>query len=103
MIRNADNSSEPIDAAAAPSAACDPGAPGGCSICGDEALPARVLSVDARTRTASVAFLADGIAAAGRGGFGGVIAAALDLVDGVAAGDVVLVHQAFVISRVGAP
>ena len=80
----------------APAAACDPSTPRGCAICGDEALPARVLSVDGRTHTATVLFRDDGRPI-------GQIEAALDLVDGVSVGDVVLVHQGFVISRVAAP
>lgn len=60
---------------------------GHCALCGDEAVLARVVSVDPITGTAEVA---------GEGVTGPV---ALDLVDGVAPGDAVLVHQGFAISR----
>jgi hydrogenase maturation factor len=84
---------------------CDPAAPGGCAICGDEALPARVVSIDALARSASVRLLEGGSGGAVvRDTTGGaVLAAALDLVDGVGVGDVVLVHQGFVIGRVEVP
>jgi hypothetical protein len=69
---------------------CVPGPDGSCSLCGDEAVEARVLAVDAATRTAAVAVQ------------GAVRVAALDLVDDVVAGDLVMVHQGFAIARVGA-
>ena len=68
--------------------ACEPGPDGTCALCGDEATPGRVLAVDAGTRTAEVAMP------------GGARHVALDLVDDVAVGDEVLVHQGFAISRV---
>jgi hydrogenase maturation factor len=71
--------------------ACTPGPDGSCSLCGDEAVSGRVLSVDARAGTAEVALA------------GAVAAVALDLVDGVRIGDTVLVHQGFAIARVDAP
>jgi hydrogenase maturation factor len=82
--------------------ACDPQDPDGCALCGDEALPAGVLSIDRQAQMATVVLLADASPAGGQTSFGAVIPAALDLVDGIAAGDVVLVHQGFVIGRVGA-
>ena len=69
---------------------CEPGPDGRCGLCADEALRALVLAVDASTRTAEVELP------------GGVRVVALDLVDDVAPGDAVLVHQGFAISRVGA-
>lgn len=78
---------------------CDPAAPGGCAICGDEALPARVLHVRSAAGLASVVMLATGMsndaALRGQG-----LDVALDLVDGIGAGDTVLVHQGFIITRV---
>ena len=68
--------------------ACTPGPDGSCSLCADEAAPGRVLSVDMATGTAAVVLA------------GAVQAVALDLVDGVRAGDTVLVHQGFAIARV---
>lgn len=60
-----------------------------CQLCSDEALPGRVRSVDARGRTATVAFeQREEIVA-------------LDLVDAVV-GDLVLVHMGFAIARVDA-
>ena len=70
--------------------ACTPGPDGSCSLCADEAAPGRVLSVDAGAGTAAVVVA------------GAVQAVALDLVDGVRAGDTVLVHQGFAIARVDA-
>ena len=68
--------------------ACTPGPDGSCALCGDEAVPGRVLSVDVDAGTGAVAVS------------GAVRAVALDLVDGVRPGDTVLVHQGFVIARV---
>lgn len=62
---------------------------GTCHLCGDEAVLGRVLDVDARARTATVAF-ADGAATV-----------ALDLVE-AGVGDDVLVHLGFAIARVPA-
>ena len=67
--------------------ACVPGPEGACAVCADDAVRVRVLSVDARARTAAV----DGPA------FSGTVA--LDLVDDVLAGDTILVHQGFAIAR----
>lgn len=65
---------------------CTPG--GGCELCGDVAHPLTVLRIDDASGTA-VALLN-----------GQEVAVALDLVDDVRAGDVVLVHQGFAIERV---
>jgi hydrogenase maturation factor len=48
-------------------------------------------------------FVLDGGAGAGYAAAGARLTVALDLVDDVAPGDLVLVHQGFVISRVEAP
>lgn len=73
----------------------------GCAVCGDEAFPARVLEVRPGPRSARVILLAtkseDACTSADT-----ELEAALDLVDGVAVGDVVLVHQGFVIGLVDA-
>ena len=61
---------------------------GECHLCGDEAVVARVIDIDAGDRTATVEF-PDGPATV-----------ALDLVD-AAVGDDVLVHLGFAIERVG--
>jgi hydrogenase expression/formation protein HypC len=58
-----------------------------CPICRDEALPARVLAVDAATNMAT---LSTGC---------GESEAALDLLDGVRVGDVILVHLGVAIAR----
>jgi len=79
---------------------CDPEDAGGCALCGDEALPARVLDVRASDGLATVTMLASGAASLS---VNACLDVAIDLVDGVSIGDVVLVHQGFVISRVGAP
>ncbi len=79
---------------------CDPEDAGGCALCGDEALPARVLDVRASDGLATVTMLAIGATSLGANAS---IDVAIDLVDGVSIGDVVLVHQGFVISRVGTP
>lgn len=101
-MTHADDDARPTPAVGAAALACDPAAPGGCALCADEALRAGVMSVDTQARMASVALLGDGNAGRDTAD-GAVIAAALDLVDGISVGDVVLVHQGFVISRVGAP
>ncbi|MEP6691921.1 MAG: HypC/HybG/HupF family hydrogenase formation chaperone [Gemmatimonadaceae bacterium] len=66
---------------------CAPDAGGHCSLCGDDAVEAIVVAVDdgARLATAQVN--------------GALMTVAIDLVDGVTAGDVVLVHQGFAIDR----
>jgi hypothetical protein len=102
MSRVADDLRALVADAAADRPACDPEDPGGCALCGDEALPAGVLSIDRQAQMATVVLLADGGPAGGQTAFGAVLPAALDLVDGIAPGDVVLVHQGFVLSRVGA-
>lgn len=66
--------------------ACD-GPGGSCRVCGDEALPGRVVALDARERTATVAFAQ------------GTATVALDLVE-AGVGDTVLVHLGFAIGRV---
>ncbi|MDQ6830678.1 MAG: HypC/HybG/HupF family hydrogenase formation chaperone [Gemmatimonadota bacterium] len=66
---------------------CTPDASGHCTLCGDDAVEAMVIAVDSAARLATARV-------------GGAIAiVALDLVDGVAEGDVVLVHQGFAIGR----
>jgi len=66
-------------------AACD--APDGhCHLCGDEAVPGRVLEIDAATRTALVALGSQ------------QVTVALDLVD-ARVGDELLVHLGFAIQR----
>jgi len=72
-------------------AMCAPGPHGTCALCGDEALPGRVAALDDAEGTAEVELE------------GRMAVVALDLVDGVAVGDVVLVHQGFAISRMEAP
>jgi len=69
-------------------ALCEPGAAGGCQLCGDVALRALVLAVDVAANEASVAM----------GDRNGVVA--IDLVEQVRPGDVLLVHQGFAIERV---
>ena len=88
------------DSAAGAVRTCDPGDAGGCALCGDEALPARVLDVRANDGLATVTMLVSGATSLS---VNASIDVAIDLVDGVSIGDVVLVHQGFVISRVGAP
>lgn len=58
-----------------------------CSLCGDEALPALVRSVDVANATAEVELA------------GELQRVGLDLVDAVEAGDTLLVHQGFAIAR----
>ncbi len=58
-----------------------------CTLCGDEALLALVVSVDEARQSADVEL------------DGGVRTVALDLVGGVEPGDAVLVHQGFAIGR----
>lgn len=81
--------------------ACTPGAPGECAVCGDVALPARVLEIRTGQRLASVVLLT-GKSADTYTPLDTVLETALDLVDGIAVGDLVLVHQGFIISRVDA-
>lgn len=100
-MTHADDDARPTPAVGAAALACDPAAASGCALCADEALRASVMSVDTQARMASVALLGDGNAGRGTAD-GAVIAAALDLVDGISVGDLVLVHQGFVISRVRA-
>lgn len=101
MIRAPENGvRRPVDAAATP--ACGPAAPDGCATCGDEALQARVVGVDDAAASADVVLL-EGGSGAGPARDGARLAVALDLVDGVAIGDLVLVHQGFAICRVEAP
>jgi hydrogenase maturation factor len=69
-------------------ALCVPGPDGSCQLCGDVAVRAVVLAVDAAANEASVDME----------GRSGVVA--IDLVEGVRAGDVLLVHQGFAIERV---
>jgi hydrogenase maturation factor len=67
---------------------CEPGPDGTCQLCGDVAVRALVLTVDAAANEASVEM-------EGRASI-----VAIDLVDQVCAGDVLLVHQGFAIQRV---
>ncbi len=66
-----------------------PAADGSCSICGDEAAPTVIESIDPATGTAEV-----------RDGFGAISTVALDLLDSTAVGDTVMVHLGFAIGRV---
>jgi len=67
--------------------ACSPRSDGSCSICGDVAEPASVISVNAADMTALVRLP------------GGPATIALDLVEGVSAGDIVMVHLGFAIAH----
>ena len=67
---------------------CVPNADGSCSICGDEASPAVIESIDAASGTAQV-----------RGIIGASRTVALDLLDGANVGDTVMVHLGFAIER----
>ncbi len=60
---------------------------GSCHLCGDEATAGRVVAIDERARTATVAFDS------------GAATVALDLVD-ARVGDTLLVHLGFAIERV---
>ena len=71
---------------------CEPDSDGHCALCADEAIEAKVLSVDDAAELAHVELL-DG---------GARMAIALDLVEDVHVGDVLLVHQGFALSRVAA-
>jgi hydrogenase maturation factor len=71
----------------------------GCSLCGDVAVPMRVVALRPESGTALAEVLGIGVS----GGRRSRIAVALDLVDGVELGDVVLVHQGFAIERVPEP
>ncbi len=62
-----------------------------CSLCGDEAVPAVVLLVDAASDTATIEIE------------GERRTVALDLVHGVGAGDTLLIHQGFAIAKVDRP
>ncbi len=67
--------------------ACEVAPEDHCAICGDEAVEGRVVAVDHETATAEV-------------DFGDTVSTvALDLVDDVAVGDAVMVHQGFAIGR----
>lgn len=59
---------------------------GVCHVCADDAVPARVLDIEAATRTATVSLA------------GSTATVALDLVD-ARVGDIVLVHLGFAIER----
>jgi hydrogenase maturation factor len=69
---------------------CEPDSDGHCAICGDEAIEAKVLAVDDAAGLAHVELLEGGARAA----------IALDLVEEIQVGDVLLVHQGFAIGRV---
>lgn len=70
---------------------CEVSADGHCAVCGDEALLGTVVAIERAAGTAVVNVQ------------GTVSTVALDLVDGVAVGDAVLVHQGFAIGRVEHP
>lgn len=70
---------------------CLPRDDGTCALCGDAAHPAVVLSVDPAARLAAVDLA------------GVRTEVALDLVGAVRAGDRVLVHQGFALSRLETP
>lgn len=67
---------------------CVPNPDGSCSICGDEALPGVVESIDATSATAEVR--ANSL----------TTTVALDLLEEVSVGDTVLVHLGFAIGRI---
>ncbi len=67
---------------------CTPDATGHCSLCGDDAIEVMIVSVDRAARLATARVN------------GALATVALDLVDGVSEGDMVLVHQGFAIDRV---
>lgn len=69
--------------------ACEVTAEDHCAICADEAVEGRVLSVSREEATAEVNL------------GNAVTTVAVDLLDDVAVGDTVMVHQGFAISRVG--
>lgn len=79
-------SAAPLPAAAVPPACVSDPVTGHCSVCADEAIEARILSISA-----------DRLARAEVGG--AVREIALDLLDGVAVGDRVLVHAGVAISH----
>jgi hydrogenase maturation factor len=87
MSRRPTEGSEPVVGATGP---CVPSEDGGCSLCGDVAVSARIVSIDVVARVAT--------AAAGTT----EVVVGLDLVDGVDVGDTVLVHQGFAIARLEA-
>ncbi len=66
---------------------CRPTVDGTCALCGDDAELGRVSEVDGRAMVARVMIGSR------------IETVALDLVDDVAAGDVLLVHQGFAIGR----
>ncbi|MBA2457929.1 MAG: HypC/HybG/HupF family hydrogenase formation chaperone [Gemmatimonadales bacterium] len=67
---------------------CGDTADGQCALCRDEAVAARVVTIDSGGGTAEVVIE------------GQVAIIALDLVEAVGTGDTVLVHQGFAIQRV---
>ena len=71
---------------------CTPNPDGTCAICGDEACPGIVESLDNASKTAEVALQL-------RGGTQ-VTTVAVDLLDEVSIGDTVMVHLGFAIARV---
>ena len=68
---------------------CVPNADGSCSICGDEANPAVIESIDGAAGTAQV-----------RDSIGTSRTVALDLLDGARVGDTIMVHLGFAIERI---
>lgn len=68
---------------------CVPNSDGSCSICGDEASPAVIESIDAAAGTAQVL-----------GSVGASSTVALDLLDGASVGDTIMVHLGFAIERI---
>lgn len=75
--------------------ACEVTVDGHCAVCGDEALVGTVVAIERGAGAGA------GTAEVNVGGT--VWTVALDLVDGVAVGDAVLVHQGFAIGRVEQP
>lgn len=67
---------------------CTPGPAGRCSVCGDEAVAVRVVSIDGASDTARVEGPLE------------IDTVALDLVEDVAPGDRIMVHMGFAIARV---
>ena len=69
--------------------ACPPPLTGGCTLCGDDAFPATVLEVDSTARTATIEVE------------GRPSSIAIDLLDAVRPGDVILVQFGFALCRAG--
>jgi D-sedoheptulose 7-phosphate isomerase len=76
-----------LDRGASSATTCAPDPDGHCALCGDDAEPGVVVDADHVARTATVRLAA------------GARTVATDLVERVAAGDTLLVHQGFAIAR----